>query len=145
MIVLGSVLALTVVLGPVAAGGGECCKTTPAAAADQWEQQWGIQLAGLRLSGQGYFVDFRYKVLDPEKAAPLADKDKRPYLIHEESGKKLYVPTTPKLGALRQTAQKLKPGQIYFMFFSNRSGTLKSGSKVTMVIGDVRLENLVIQ
>lgn len=113
--------------------------------AEDLRSTWGIEIAGLRLSGQGFFVDFRYKVLDPDKAAPLADKEKKPYLINEETGQKLLVPTTPKLGSLRQTAQKLKAGNVYFMFFSNRSGTLKPGSKVTFVVGDCRLEHLTIE
>jgi len=114
-------------------------------AAEDLRSTWGIEIAGLRLSGQGYFVDFRYKVLDPEKAAPLADKEKKPYLIDEATGKQFAVPTTPKLGSLRQTAQKLKAGNVYFMFFSNRSGVLKPGSKVTFVVGDCRLEHLTIE
>jgi len=99
----------------------------------------------MRLSGQGYFVDFRYKVLDPAKAAPLAKSDVKPYLIDELSGKRLGVPTTPKLGSLRQTAVQLMPGRVYFIFFGNSTGIVKRGSQVTVVIGECRIEHLTVE
>lgn len=146
----GAALVLGMLNQSVAAD--SCCKAAASSsssvagsAAESLREKWGIEIASLRMSGQGYFVDFRYKVLDPEKAAPLANKDAKPYLIDEASGKELRVPTTPKLGALRQTAQSLVRGNIYFMFFGNRSAIVKSGSKVTVVVGDIRLENLTIQ
>ncbi len=112
---------------------------------DQLAQTWGIEVASLRLSANGYFVDFRYKVLDPEKAAPLSKKEWKPYLIDEATGQKLLVPSTPKLGALRQTAQQLDAGRIYFIFFGNSRGVVKAGNKVTVVVGDCRIEGLTIE
>lgn len=113
--------------------------------AEELRSTWGIEIAALRLSAQGYFVDFRYKVIDPEKASPLASNELRPYLIDESTGKELRVPTTPKLGSLRQTTQKINAGQIYFMFFGNSRGIVKPGNKVTVVIGDRKLEHLTIE
>ncbi len=112
---------------------------------DPLQQRWGIEIASLRLSAQGSFVDFRYRVLDAEKAAPLSSHDWRPYLIDQQTGNRLSVPSTPKLGALRQTAQRLTPGRIYYIFFGNGQGLVKAGSKVTVVVGDCRIENLTVE
>ncbi len=122
--------------------------TTDAAAPsplDQLEQTWGVEIASLRLSARGYFVDFRYRVLDADKAAQLGNDDWKPYLIDDATGQKLAVPRTPKLGPLRQTAQKPTAGRIYYIFFGNSRGIVKPGGKVTVVVGDCRIEGLTVE
>jgi hypothetical protein len=54
------------------------------------------------------------------------------------------VPTTAKLGALRQTRGVQKPDHTYFVLFLNSAGA-RSGSIVTAEIGDMRFENLTIE
>ncbi|MGC8989010.1 MAG: hypothetical protein ACP5MD_02710 [Verrucomicrobiia bacterium] len=112
---------------------------------EELRDKWGVAIASLRLSAQGYFVDFRYKVLDPQKAAPLARAEWKPHLIDQATGRTLGVPTTPKLGPLRQTSVQLLEGRTYFVFFGNSRGIVKHGSKVTVVIGDCRIENLTVE
>jgi len=46
------------------------------------EEKWGICPNGIRLSAGGYMLDFRYRVFDKEKAAPLFSREITPYLIH---------------------------------------------------------------
>ncbi|HBA85938.1 MAG TPA: hypothetical protein DCZ95_17785 [Verrucomicrobia bacterium] len=108
-------------------------------------EQWGIELVGVRLSAAGYMIDFRYKVLDPDKAAPLAKRENKPYLVDQASKAKLLVPTTPKIGALRQTATQLIPGCVYGAMFANPAQVVKAGSKVTVVVGDFKAADLVVQ
>ncbi len=107
-------------------------------------EQWGIEITSLRMSAGGHMIDFRYRVLDAEKAKPLFTRANKPYLIDEASQKVLSVPTTAKIGPLRTTGDS-KEGRIYWMFFANGNGLVKAGSKVTVVIGDFRAENLVVQ
>ena len=120
-------------------------KACEAAAPAKQVSDFGIDITSLRTSAGGRMVDFRYKVLDPEKAATLAKRENKPYLIDQATGTRLLVPSTPKVGPLRQTAQKLAAGKIYFALFSNRAGVVKPGSKVTIVIGDFRAENLTVE
>lgn len=119
--------------------------TAPPPATQALEEQWGIEVSSLRVSSNGMMVDFRYKVLDPQKAATLGDPRSRPYLMDEATGRKLLVPNTPKVGPLRQTAEQLKQGRIYFALFSNPGRMVKPGSKVTVVIGDFRVEHLTVE
>lgn len=107
-------------------------------------EQWGIEITSLRMSAGEHMIDFRYRVLDAEKAETLFAPENKPYLIDEASQKVLAVPTTAKVGPLR-TSGDVKEGSIYWMFFGNIPGLVKSGSKVTLVIGDFRAENLVVQ
>jgi len=106
-------------------------------------RQWGIEITRLHLSANGYMVDFRYRVLDPVKAAELFVRKNRPYLIEQKSGRVLAVPNIGKIGPLR-TSNKPKKNKIYWMFFENIAGVVHPGSKVTVVIGNFRTENLVV-
>ena len=108
-------------------------------------EQWGVEITSLRLSAHGRMVDFRYRVLDPVKAATLAKREFKPQLIDQATGAILTVPDTPKLGPLRQSAARLIQGKIYFALFANTRCMVKSGSHVTVVIGPLRAENLTVQ
>ena len=123
----------------------EPSNTAAQSGAETLEQKWGIQVTSLHLSANGYMVDFRYKVLNPEKAATLADPKAKPYVLDQATGAKLVVPRSPTVGPLRQSAENLTAGKVYFTLFSNHSKAVKAGSKVTVVIGDFRAENLVVQ
>jgi len=108
-------------------------------------EQWGVEITSLRLSARGRMVDFRYRVLDPAKAAMLAKREHKPQLIDQATGAILQVPTTPKLGPLRQSATQLIQGKIYFALFANTRCMVKSGNQVTVVIGPFCAENLAVQ
>ncbi len=105
-------------------------------------EEWGVQVIGIHTTATGYLLDFRYRVLDAEKAAPLLDRRIKPYLIVEKDNAKLEVPVTSKLGALRQTTFNVKADRNYFILFSNPARHVRSGDKVTIVIGDFKVEHL---
>jgi hypothetical protein len=110
------------------------------------EEQWGVKIESLRISAAGNLVDFRYRIIDPEKATHLVDRRNKAYMIDQASGKVLSVPTTAKVGPLRQTVRYGLPkkDRIYFILFGNPH-VMKSGDTVTVVIGDFRVEDLVIE
>jgi hypothetical protein len=107
-------------------------------------EQWGVQLKPLRLTGEGLFLDFRFRVIDSEKATPLLQTGNKPYLVDQKSGKTFQVPTT-KVGPMRASATKPKIDKDYTMLFNNTNRTVKKGDKVTVVIGDFKAENLVVE
>jgi hypothetical protein len=111
------------------------------------EEQWGVRIESIRTSAAGNLLDFRYRIIDPDKALPLVERKNKPYLIDQESGKTLGVPSGAKIGPLRQTVRYGKPKEdrIYFVLFGNPGGFVKPGNKVTVVIGDFRIENLVVE
>lgn len=142
----GLLVILLVILSLLLAG----CATAPkkqaaeVADAESMEETWGIQIIGIRLSAAGFMLDFRYRVIDAEKAAPLFDRATKPYLIDQETGAKFAVPNPPKTGPLR-TSDPPQQGRTYWMFFGNPGRYVKAGNKVTVVIGDFRAENLVVE
>lgn len=109
------------------------------------QERWGVKVVGIRQSAAGYMLDFRYRVLDAEKATPLLDRRIKPELKVAKSGATLKVPVPPKIGALRQSAKFVKPDRNYFILFSNPGRHVIPGDMVSVVIGDFRAENLTVQ
>ena len=106
----------------------------------------GIRPEALRLSAAGYVLDFRYRVVDPARAAPLLDGRKRPFLV-DGRGASLGVPDTPILGSLRQTSRngKVATDHSYFIIFANPGKYLRSGDRVTLVVGDSKVTDLTVE
>jgi len=119
--------------------------TSPTLTAEEERAEtWGIQITSIRLTANDHMIDYRYKVLDAAKAADLFKRQIKPAMIHQETGKVLAVPSTAKLGPLRNSDIP-KEGKIYWMFFGNGGNLVKAGDKVTVVIGDFRVEDLVVE
>lgn len=139
--VIGLVLALFL------AGGCATTRPTGESGSSQIEERWGVRIEGVRLSAADNMLDFRYRVIDPEKALPLLDSAVKPYLVDQSSGARMMVPNPPKVGPLRQTSRGGKPiaDRTYFILFANPGKYVKTGNKVTVVIGDFKAENLVVE
>jgi hypothetical protein len=98
----------------------------------------------VHLTAAGHFVDLRYRVLDVGRAQAALGPKIRPRLIDEATGAVMAVPTTAKLGSLRQTQGEQKAGRTYFVLFVNSSG-VREGSRVTAELGALRFEHLQIE
>ena len=89
-------------------------------------------------------VRFSYRVTDPGKAKPLSDKKLSPFMLDEAAHVKLVVPTLEKVGELRQSSTP-EIGKVYWMVFSNKGRYVKSGDRVSIVIGKFRADEVVVQ
>ncbi|MEW7999081.1 MAG: hypothetical protein AB2795_11060 [Candidatus Thiodiazotropha endolucinida] len=114
--------------------------------ANEIADKWGIRLISLRLTAAGYMIDFRFRVLNVEKSKNFFDQRIKPHLVVERSNAKLPIPMAAKVGAFRTTnrGQNIKPNKTYYMVFGNPDAHVKSGEKVTMVIGDFKAEHLIV-
>lgn len=110
-------------------------------------EQWGVQVIGVNYTADGFWLDFRFRVIDPDKARMLFDNRFKPYLESEQSGVKLAIPSPSKIGAMRTTnrAGNIKAGKIYTMIFANPNFHVKPGQKVTVVAGDFKVEHLTVR
>jgi uncharacterized Zn ribbon protein len=108
------------------------------------EEKWGIKVVSVRLTAADHMIDFRYRIVDADKATALVQKDIKPYLIDQASGTKLLVPRT-RLGPMRQSSVKPAADRNYAILFGNTGKLVKQGSKVTVVIGDLKVEDLVVE
>jgi len=111
------------------------------------ETTYGIRVEGLRLTAAGSMLDFRYRVLDAQKAAPFLNGKVQPYLVDEARSAKLGVPNTPTLGRIRQTSRNnvIHTDRSYFIMFGNPGKALQSGDKVSLLLGQVKITDLTVQ
>jgi len=141
-------LALTVLLGiaPGAWANGESGEARSQHPREKTflKRQWGIEIVFVRQTSAGYMLEFRYKVIDAEKAAALFDRQTKPLLTHVETGSRMIVPTPAKTGALRNSNLPLDD-HTYWMFFANPGQLVKPGEHVNIEIGDFLVEGLVVQ
>lgn len=141
-------LTLCVLLAGCAVGPVSTAVSSPVADnSPTVESTYGIRVEGLRLSAAGSMLDFRYRVIDPQKAAPLLNGKIQPYLLDEARSAKLGVPDTPVLGRIRQTSRNnvIHTDRSYFVMFGNPGKALQSGDKVVLLLGQVRITDLTVQ
>ena len=114
--------------------------------AEKLAEQWGVKLISLNLTSAGFMMDFRFRVLDADKALSLFDHRIKPYVVAERSSIKLPVPMAAKVGAMRPTnrGKNIKADKNYYMIFANPDRHVKRGEKVTVIIGDFKVEHLTV-
>ncbi len=68
----------------------------------------------------------------------------RAKLIDEQTGIEMSVPTTAKLGSLRQTQGQQRTGRSYFVLFVN-TARVAPGSRVRAELGELVYPHLLVQ
>ena|ERR1700740_998718 len=119
-------------------------KKVPERAHMYYQGVWGVDSLTVKYTESGEIIRFSYRVLDPEKAAPLNDKKTEPSLIDPQAGVKLVVPQMEKIGQLRQSSAPIA-GKSYWMAFSNSGRRVKPGHRVDVQIGNFHAEGLVVE
>ncbi len=101
----------------------------------------GISVTLLAVTAAGGLIEFRYQVVDPDKASRLLhDRTLSPALVVEETGETLVM-----AAPAHQHGANLRLGGSYFFLMANAHSALRPGRHVTVVIGDARLEHIAAQ
>lgn len=108
-----------------------------------YKRNWGVEIIGVKPVASGYMLAFRYRVLDPEKAKLLNDRQTKAYLRDEATGTVLAVPALENVGELR-TGSMPEADRSYYMVFGNPGKLVKSGSRVTVVAGSLHVDGLIV-
>jgi hypothetical protein len=108
-----------------------------------FERSWGVDIVGIRPVSSGLMLRLDYRVVDPELASVLTDRTARPYVIDEATHTALAIPAMENIGELRQIAP-LEQSRTYYMIFGNPGRLVKPGSRVTLVVGNLRADGLVV-
>ena len=108
------------------------------------EEKWGIKIQSVKATAEGFMLDFRYRIIDPEKSKMLLDRNAKPYLLNQATGEKMPV-VRSRFGPIRHTTAKPTVDRNYSILFSNMNKSVKKGDKVTIVIGEFKAENLVVE
>lgn len=110
---------------------------------DQLEAQYGVRITLIGVSAVGGIVDFRYKLVDPAKAAALLhDPENTPVLTAVDSGLTL-SPT--KMGSRHHSQMGMKQGTAPFSFYPNVRNAVKAGTPVSVAFGKIKVEPIVAQ
>jgi hypothetical protein len=115
------------------------------AASKDAESLAGVEVVAVRLTAAGRMLDFRYRVTDPAKASALLNRKTKAHAIHLPTGKEMGVPRVARVGRMKSSAVEGKKDRVYFLFFDTRGQQVKSGDRVTVVIGEHRFEDLAVQ
>lgn len=110
------------------------------------EETSGVRPVALRTTFGGQLLDFRYRVVDAEKAREIFQRKDVPRLLDLATGAVLEVPTGGKLGALRASLRNPPvEGKQYYMLFRNPGAAVGKGRKVAVVVGDCVFPDLVVR
>ncbi len=109
-----------------------------------YEGAWGVDSLTVKYTESGEMIRFSYRVVDPQRASALNDKNVEPSLIAPQAGVKLVIPEMEKVGKLRQSSTAIA-GKSYWMAFSNSGRRVRPGDRVIVEIGHFHAENLVVE
>jgi hypothetical protein len=109
-----------------------------------FKRNWGVEILGVRPTAGGQMLVFRYRIVEPEKARILHEHSHKAYLIDAATGTRLAVPALENIGELRSGTEP-QPDRSYFMIFGNPGRLVKSGGRVTLVVGDFQADDLVVE
>ena len=130
---LAAVVAMGLTLRAPAVPAGAPIPLNPAV-----ETKWGVRVSQVAVTADGGLVDFRFVVLDPDKASEmLSNVDNLPVL--RVAGSNVLVNSTAQMGG----HPSLRAGQTYFLLYRNTGGSLQSGSALSVLFGDLSIDNVI--
>lgn len=92
------------------------------------------------VTADGGFVDLRYRVVDTGKARNFGHyTETSPMLINERSGE---VVDITRMGLHNH---RVEPGRIYYVLFRNTSSAIQRGDRISIAVGDLKIENVIAQ
>ena len=116
----------------------------PKSARQYYAMIYGVDDLTVKLAESGQLARFTYRVVDAAKARLLEDKASSPSLIDESVHVALSIPVMDKVGPLRQ-AMPVEADKTYWMLFSNNGNKVRTGHRVSVVVGSFRVDGLIVQ
>jgi hypothetical protein len=104
-----------------------------------FEAETGIRVVRLAYTAMGGMVDLQYQAVDPDKALVIHDDDNPPMLVNQKTGSLI---SRPQHG---HGFKELRVGILYHLLIVNEGSVLERGDRVTLVLGEWRLEDLVVE
>ena len=109
------------------------------------DAKYGIRVEGLRVIAGGSLLDFRYQVLDPRKAGPLLRREIKPTLLDDARSARLDAPDvlTPEQTGEASRDDTIHTGRTYFILFANLGKAVLSGDKLSLLLGQAKVAELI--
>lgn len=100
----------------------------------------GVRLTQVAVTGDGGLLDLRFQVVDPDKAAAIHDPGTPPAIVAEDSG--LFLDS---LLMGHSHSGPFKTAVTYYLLFENDGNLVARGSRVTVLLGDVQVQHVVVR
>ncbi len=104
-----------------------------------FEEKTGLRVSLIAVTAAGGLVDVRFKVLDVEKVTSLfQDSANVPILIVEDSGVTTLPPDFKGIEDVEFIVNRAYP-----LLYVNPEGAIQTGTSLTVVIGEYRIEHII--
>ena len=101
--------------------------------------RYGIHVNLIGVTAAGGLIEFRYQVVDPDKADRMIHDEKLlPIVVVEDTGATMVI-------SRPHHTSEITLGGTYFFLFANAHNAIHAGSKLTLVMGDSRIEHIVAE
>ena len=105
----------------------------------RFEEVTGLRIVRVMLTAPRGIVDVRYQVLDPDKSLVIFDDDDPPVVINAITGVELNLPVE------QHHFEQQEMARIYRLHILNPDRAVKRGERVSVRIGDVQVDNLIVE
>ena len=105
----------------------------------RFADETGIRIVRVSIIAGGGMIDLRYQVVDPDKAVVVHDDENPPGFIIEATGQVINTPYHD------HSIFEAHHAITYHELIMNPAGVLKPGELITVMIGESRLEHVVVQ
>ena len=103
--------------------------------------EYRIEVMKVRLIGDGDLLEIRFRVHGVRRVSP--SNPRYIYIIKESTGEIFYPHRVSRVGALGQ--KNLNEGPISFVIIDNIKGKIIKGNQVTLGIGQLRQEHILVE
>jgi hypothetical protein len=104
------------------------------------EQATGVRFDRVAVVGDGGLVEVRYTALNVDKAQAFQeDSGLTPRLVSEDR-----AGGTSRVSVMRQ-GHNMRAGQTYYFIYQNTGGAVRSGERVTVVVGSHQLQHVPVR
>ncbi len=110
------------------------------AAQTAFTAETGLRVLRVFSTANGGMIDMRYQVTDPDKAIIIHDVDNPPRFMNEATGKIINRPYHD-----HSSGSTLKAGLSYNEILVNEGGVIQRGDRITIFVGQSRLEHIIVQ
>jgi hypothetical protein len=110
----------------------------PAPTSHAIEARYGIRITQIGLTADGGMLDMRFVLLDPQKAHQLGHGGVKMSMLAEDGN------TLMSTEAMAPHGSGFRVGSQYYVLFRNDGNVLHEGSRVTIIVGSLRLAHLTV-
>ena len=107
---------------------------------DQLLDKIGVRITQVALTGSGGLVDLRIQVVDPDKASAIHGLTYPPALVDATTS---IVASNLLMG--HSHSDPFKAGITYYYIFENPGNVIKSGNKVSVLLGNTEIDNVPVR